>query len=194
MLTLNGKVLPYDKEFSIDGVIYPANWLRRSTILEKQNIGIIETPAPPWYDRRFYTGVNQPKDLQELQVRYIEEVKKKTNIQLSETDWQVVRSVDPTSEKQAIDPAVITLRQSIRSRSDEMETGVKAATSTEELAAYVTSEAYTNWFYVYVPVVEEDEVKPKVTVNGAITTDGFSGTYVDFGEDKVKPTDKKKKK
>ena len=157
MLTLDGKVLPYDQEFSIDGVLYPANWLRKSTALEKKNIGIDETPNPEWYDRRFYTGVDQPKDLQKLQVKYIKEVKERTDAQLSKTDWQVVRSVDPTSEKQAIDPAVITLRQGVRTRSDEMEAGVKAATSIEELAAYVTSEAYTVWFYV--PIVGEDEVK-----------------------------------
>ncbi len=162
MLTLDGKVLPYDREFSIDGVIYPANWLRKATSLEKKNIGIDETPGPEWYDRRFYTSAGVPKEHKKLQVHYIKEIKEKTNAKLAETDWEVIRSVDPTSKK-TIDPGVTKIRQGVRTRSDEMEAGIKATESTEDLAAYVTSEAYTVWFSVpEVPVVgEEEEAKPK---------------------------------
>ena len=64
---LNGKPLALDVAFSTGGVNYPANWMRNATLAEKNAIGITEVADPAWYDRRFYWGVGNPKDLvQEL--------------------------------------------------------------------------------------------------------------------------------
>lgn len=47
MFLLNGQALPLDTPFKTeDGTSFPANWLRLTTIHEKNAIGIIEVPDP----------------------------------------------------------------------------------------------------------------------------------------------------
>ena len=65
MLKLDGKTLEYDKAFVHDGMQYPANWLRLTSLEEKQAIGIIEVADPTFefFDQRFYWSVGKPKQL-----------------------------------------------------------------------------------------------------------------------------------
>lgn len=47
MFLLNGSPLPLDTPFKdAEGNSYPANWLRLTTLEEKQAIGITEVPDP----------------------------------------------------------------------------------------------------------------------------------------------------
>lgn len=47
MFMLNGSPLPIDMPFKdAAGNSYPANWLRLTTLAEKQAIGITEVPEP----------------------------------------------------------------------------------------------------------------------------------------------------
>ena len=47
MFLLNGQSLPIDTPFrDADGNSYPANWLRLTSLEEKQAIGITEVPDP----------------------------------------------------------------------------------------------------------------------------------------------------
>jgi hypothetical protein len=47
MFMLNNKPLPLDTPFKTeDGTSFPANWLRLTTIHEKNAIGITEVPDP----------------------------------------------------------------------------------------------------------------------------------------------------
>ena len=57
MLVLDGKTLVYDRPFSHDGINYPANWLRLTTLAEKQAIGIVEQPDPARPTIRDFGGV-----------------------------------------------------------------------------------------------------------------------------------------
>ena len=90
---LNNAPLPIDTPFEIDGTHYPANWLRLTSIEEKQAIGITEVPDPEGYDDRFYWGVGNPKLLEDR-----EEVDKDGNpmwVQvLDNTDLANPRMVD----------------------------------------------------------------------------------------------------
>jgi hypothetical protein len=62
MFLLNGNPLPLDTPFTIDGTSYPANWLRLTSIAEKNAVGITEVAdTQVTYDDRFYWGVNNPK-------------------------------------------------------------------------------------------------------------------------------------
>ena len=62
MFLLNGNPLPLDTPFSIDGTSYPANWLRLTSIEEKNAVGITEVAdTQAHYDDRFYWGVDNPK-------------------------------------------------------------------------------------------------------------------------------------
>ena len=62
MFLLNGNPLPLDTPFQIDGTSYPANWLRLTSIEEKNAVGITEVAdVTTTYDDRFYWGVDNPK-------------------------------------------------------------------------------------------------------------------------------------
>jgi hypothetical protein len=62
MFLLNGNPLPLDTPFTIDGTSYPANWLRLTSIAEKNAVGITEVEdVTTTYDDRFYWGVDNPK-------------------------------------------------------------------------------------------------------------------------------------
>jgi len=62
MFLLNGNPLPLDTPFTIDGTSYPANWLRLTSIAEKNAVGITEVPdVTVSYDDRFFWGADNPK-------------------------------------------------------------------------------------------------------------------------------------
>ena len=62
MFLLNDSPLPLDTPFTIDGTSYPANWLRLTSIAEKNAVGIEEVAdVTTTYDDRFYWGVDNPK-------------------------------------------------------------------------------------------------------------------------------------
>lgn len=65
MFLLNGQTLQIDTPFQVDGTSYPANWLRLTTLEEKQAIGITEVADPVPYDDRFYWSVDNPKQLED---------------------------------------------------------------------------------------------------------------------------------
>ena len=62
MFLLNGSPLPLDTPFTIDGTSYPANWLRLTSIAEKNAVGITEVAdTQATYNDQFYWGVDNPK-------------------------------------------------------------------------------------------------------------------------------------
>lgn len=62
MFLLNGNTLPLDTPFTVDGTHYPANWLRLTSIEEKNAVGITEVAdVTTTYDDRFYWGADNPK-------------------------------------------------------------------------------------------------------------------------------------
>ncbi len=63
MLKLDNKPLSYDRAFSHAGIQYPANWLRLSSLEERNALGITEVADDPTYDQRFYWGPSNPKQL-----------------------------------------------------------------------------------------------------------------------------------
>ena len=62
MFKHNDTIIPLDTPFQIDGTSYPANWLRLTSLAEKQAVGIEEVAdVTTTYDDRFYWGVDNPK-------------------------------------------------------------------------------------------------------------------------------------
>ena len=94
MLQLNGKTLHYDKAFVHDGMQYPANWLRLTSLKEKQAIGIVEVadPVVGVYDQRFYWGVDNPKDLDQLKATWKAKQSEYASTTLSQSDWRVIKA------------------------------------------------------------------------------------------------------
>ena len=153
MYTLNDQVLKPGQGFEDStGKYYPSNWLETSTEAEKEAIGIVYTPDPeptpaPSYDRRFYWGPDNPKDLTELKTTWIELTKDKAYNLLSETDWVVIRSVDPSNRISSsdIDAAVQTERETIRTNCATKESAIQDCTTVPELETYINSDSYTQW-------------------------------------------------
>ena len=144
MLQLNGKTLQYGKAFVHDGMQYPANWLRTTSLEEKQAIGIVEVseaPAASW-DQRFYFGVDNPKDLDLLKAEWSKKVKEAAGSLLSQTDWYVIRQAENSA---AVPADVLSRRGEIRTLSNEKETAIAACEDVAALAEYVTSSTFYSW-------------------------------------------------
>ena len=62
MFKHNNQTIPLDTPFTIDGTSYPANWLRLTSLAEKQAVGITEVAdVTTTYNDQFYWGVDNPK-------------------------------------------------------------------------------------------------------------------------------------
>ena len=129
---LDGKTLPTDVAFTSNGINYPANWLRLTTLDEKKAIGITEVADAPWYDQRFYTGVDKPKDLDPLKASYIKAQKDTANALLSAYDWYYTRKYENGT---AVPAKIIQYRKEVR---DACTTREGQITTTSTVAALKT--------------------------------------------------------
>lgn len=131
MFMLNGSPLPIDTPFEVDGTHYPANWLRLTTLEEKQAIGITEVPDPETWDDRFYWGVNNPKDLDQL--------KKQWTSWVDDTVWLMLQKTDYMDSRKANDPQYtppadwLTWRSAIRAQAKTTKQAIAAATDVPSL-------------------------------------------------------------
>jgi len=148
MFLLDGKRLPLDKPFKHAGISYPANWLRLATPQEREAIGITERQERiiNW-DQRFYWGRTQegdliPKDHADLVRLWSANTRQSSNTLLVPTDWMVVREADSGT---VMDADWKAWRQSVRTAAAEKVAAIEATTTTDELAAYITSGTYSTW-------------------------------------------------
>ena len=135
MFMLNNAPLPIDTPFEIDGTSYPANWLRLTSIEEKNAVGITEVPDPEPYDDRFYWGHNHPKDLTQLKATWTQWV--------DDTAWLMLQKTDYMDFRHASDPTYtppadwVTWRNAIRSEAKAAKTAIAAATNIATLQAAI---------------------------------------------------------
>lgn len=132
MFTLNGTPISADVAFTHNDIQYPANWIRLATPEERAAIGIEEVADPAWYDQRFYWGVDNPKDLDQLKAQWIAQTKNDANAQLTQTDWMVIRKAERNIDMPA---DVASSRAAIITAANDKEAAITAATTVEELIA-----------------------------------------------------------
>jgi hypothetical protein len=149
---LNGTPIKPGTAFSAvnssgDLIQFPANWIECATEEERISIGLswIEDPKP--FDARFQDGWDQNgkpiwKNHSTLVNEWALLIKNKTKNLLSISDWMVIRQID---NGVPMPPQAQIARQTIRNQCAERCAAIEATTSTEELAAYVTSAAYGQW-------------------------------------------------
>ena len=169
MFIFNNHPLSPDSAFTdpATGVQYPANWLRLASPEERAAIGITEVPDPaPSWDQRFYWGPELPKDHTQLVEQWVSQTRTTANTLLAPTDWQVIREADNGKLMSAETKAD---RQRIRDAAGSKITAINATTSTAELAAYITSNDYSNWN----PAPGPAPVDGVVTFSGGSTSAGF---------------------
>ena len=140
MFLLNGSPLPIDTPFEIDGTSYPANWLRLTSIEEKNAVGITEVTDPVvQYDDRFYWSSDNPKDLTGLKTQWTAQVKDTTNKLLAQTDWMVIRKVERNVD---IPADVAAKRAAILAECDRLTAAVTAA---QDMPSFITAVQSANW-------------------------------------------------
>jgi len=143
MFLLNDRPLSPDSAFvTPDGTQYPANFLRLSSPEDRAAIGITEQPEPVWYDQRFYWSPELPKDHGQLVEQWIGQTRATANTLLAPTDWMVIREAD---NGKLMDAAIKAERQGIREVAGTKIAAINATATTAELAAYITSAAYSSW-------------------------------------------------
>jgi hypothetical protein len=167
MFILDGKPLSPDVAFTAtdsDGQLiqFPANWLRLASPEEREAIGITEQPDPAPVDQRFWWDTGIPKDHAQLVEQWVAQTKATAGSMLAPTDWMITRSAEPGGKPASA--AVLAQRAAIRAKSDEKEAAIEATSSTEELAAYITSSAYSSW--------SEEEPAPVVDGNDTLSFEG----------------------
>jgi hypothetical protein len=146
MFILDGKPLSPDVAFTTGGIKYPANWLRLSTLEEKEAIGITEQADPPVWDQRFYWGYQDlPADLEDhtqLVEQWVAQTRITAGTLIQPTDWMVIREQDNGT---VVPESVKALREDIRLATGQKNAAIAATADTAELAAYITGTEYPVW-------------------------------------------------
>lgn len=142
MYTLSGQPLSLDVSFTHNNIQYPSNWLRLSSAEEREAIGISEEPDPTPVDQRFYSDAGIPKDHAQLVEQWIGQIKQTANSLLAHTDWFIIRASETGI---AAPQSVLNRRAEIRTISNTKEASLRATTTTDELAAYVTDLNFYLW-------------------------------------------------
>jgi len=140
MFLLNGQPLQLDTPFEVDGTCYPANWLRLTSMKEKNAIGITEVAdTTVTYDDRFYWGVDNPMDLDVLKTRWKAQVKDTANKLLAQTDWMVIRKVERSVD---IPVDTVTYRAAVLAECTSLVAAITSCADVPSLATIVTAQ---NW-------------------------------------------------
>ena len=161
---LDGKTLPVDVAFTSNGINYPANWLRLTTLAEKKGIGITEVTDEATYDQRFYWSASKAKALEDvnakdkdgkllkdengdqvidkgLKTEWIAIQKQTASSLLTPYDWYVIRKLEETTE---IPATISKYRDDVRSACAEREKKITAATDVTALIALIDTTFNSN--------------------------------------------------
>ena len=138
MFLLNNQPLSIDTPFTVNGIQYPANWLRLTSAEEKAAIGITEVADPVREDDRFYwNGVKaNPRPLETLKAQFTAQVKDTTNKMLAPTDWMIIRKAERNVD---VPENIAEYRQAIVDACTSNETAIENASDVEALQSVVNA-------------------------------------------------------
>jgi hypothetical protein len=168
----DGRTVSTDMAFTLNEIQYPSNWLALSSAQDRAERDIEgPLPEPAWYDQRWCWGYDEDgkliwKDHAPLVMEYINNVRANANAMLRETDWQVIREADNGKPMGA---GVKAERERIRTAAGGKITAINATTTTAELAAYIASNAYSDWN----PIPEPAPIHGVEFFSNGVTTAGF---------------------
>jgi hypothetical protein len=158
----DGRTLPMDTPWEYENINYPANWLRLSTELDRDRLGIVWINPPEPYDERFYWGRTEdgeliPKDHGQLVDQWVAQTRTTANTLLAPTDWIIIREAD---NGKAADPVLKTWREEVRLAAGSKIFEINQTADTPALAAYLTGPDYPAWPadpYAPQPVAAEED-------------------------------------
>ena len=174
MLKLDGKTLQYDRAFTNNGISYPANWLRLTTLEEKQAIGISEVAddTQSW-DQRFYWGVDNPKDLDQLKTTWKAAQTDYAESTLNQSDWRVVKAAEVTAY--SVETEWLTYRAAVRTSCNARQTEIDACSDVPALKELLFGAAT-------ITQQKKDSEGKGVVEPDTITVDGKEETNPKAGE------------
>ena len=153
----DGKIISEDKAFTTpDGTQYPSNWIRLSTLEQKEAIGLVEIPPERGYNQQYFWGYDSdgnliPKQLEDevvtpeegesytqtgLKTQHIRQTKETANTLLAPTDWYVIRQLERNIE---VPENIASYRAEVLAVSDAREELISAVTTVEELKSLYES-------------------------------------------------------
>ena len=135
MFTVSGQTIQYDRAWTHPdtGVQYPANWLRLTTLAEKQAVGLEEVVATAEvYDQRFYWGADNPKQLNDvtdedgnittgLKTRWKNTQDEIAASLLAPSDWRIIKAKETSTN---IPSAWKTYRAAVRTACNTRQTEI----------------------------------------------------------------------
>ena len=157
---INGQPVNIKKEYiREDGVRYE-NLLDAAV---RAKLGVVENndpdpfePNEPWYDQRFYWGVNNPKQLEDITVtpeeenrepytqkgmksQWIAQIKDTAGKMLAQTDWMVIRKAERGVD---IPDDVVVKRAAIVAECNRLETSILASPDVESFIEVVMNQKW----------------------------------------------------
>ena len=147
MLVLDGKQLRPGRPFTHNGIQYPANWLRLTTLEEKEAIGITEVPDPAPVDTRFYWDTDIPKQLEDttdvvsgitttgLKTQWKAQQDQTAYTLLAPTDWYVVRKTEVGTD---VPVGITSFRADVRTICEGRKNAIGLATDVPSLIGITT--------------------------------------------------------
>ena len=159
MFTVSGKTIQYDRPWTHPdtGEQYPANWLRLTSLAEKQAAGLEEvtTPAAEVYDERFYWSASNPKQLNdeaildedgndtgEVQTGLKSQWKAKQNeiaaSLLAPSDWRIIKAKETSTN---IPSVWKTYRAAVRMACNTRQTEIDACSDVAALKELLFGDA-----------------------------------------------------
>jgi len=138
MFTVSGKTIQYNRAWTHPdtGVQYPANWLRLTSLSEKQAVGLVEVTTSPdaVYDQRFYWGVDNPKQLDDvtdddgnvttgLKTQWKNTQNEIAASQLAPSDWRIIKAKETSTN---IPSAWKTYRAAVRTACNTRQSEIDA--------------------------------------------------------------------
>ena len=157
---INGQPVNINKEYiRADGVRYDN--LRDASV--RAQLGVVENNEPdpfepnePWYDQRFYWGVDNPKQLEDITVtpeeenrepytqkgmksQWIAQIKDTAGKLLAQTDWMIIRKMERGVD---IPDDIVAKRQAIIDECNRLEQEILASPDVESFIDVVMNQ---NW-------------------------------------------------
>ena len=138
MFTLNGQTIQYDRPWTHPetGAQYPANWMRLTSLAEKQAVGLVEvaTPVAQSYDQRFYWSASNPKQLEDvtdddgntttgLKTLWKEKQSQTAASLLAPSDWRVIKAQETSG---TVATEWTTYRAAVRTACNTRQTEIDA--------------------------------------------------------------------
>ena len=146
---LGARNLPLDVAWSHNDIQYPANWLRCSTFEDRNALGITWEASPDAvYDQRFYWGVDNPKQLDDItdedgntttgiKTQWKSAQNETAATLLAPSDWRVVKELEVNSSfasaKTSLSSTWKDYRAAVRSACNTRQGEIDACTSVEQL-------------------------------------------------------------